>query len=165
MARKPTRSVKMKIFLEVVSLLVIGWVAGAETGSWCCVQPTVERLPYEQQVSIEQAMLGTFGRIMPVLMPLSGVLVIALVIFSRIDGRAVLWLRVIAAICIAITVVSTLTINVPINSLTSQWQLGNDPAEWSNMRARWHFFQGVRGGLFLAAFVLLAIASVIPRQS
>lgn len=155
----------MKVFLEVVSLLVIGWVAGAETGSWCCVQPTVERLPYEQQVTIEQAMLGTFGRVMPVLMPLSGILAIALAIFSRGDGSAVLWLRVAAVICIAITVVTTLTINVPINNLTSQWQLANDPSEWSNMRTRWHFFQGVRGGLFSAAFVLLAVASAINRRS
>jgi hypothetical protein len=73
----------MKIFLEVISLLVIGWVAGAETGSWCCIQPPVERLPYEQQVSIEQAMLRTFGWVMPVLMPLSGILAIALVIFPE----------------------------------------------------------------------------------
>jgi hypothetical protein len=155
----------MKIFLEVVSLLVIGWVAGAELGSWCCVQPTVERLPYEQQVTIEQAMLQMFGRIMPVLMPLSGILAIALVIFSRSDRSVVMWLRVIGAICIAITVVTTLTVNVPINNLTSQWQLTNDAAEWLNMRERWHFFQGIRGGLFMAAFVLLAVASVIPRRS
>jgi hypothetical protein len=155
----------MKVILEVVSLVVIGWVAGAETGSWCCVQPTVERLPYEHQVAIEQAMLRTFGRVMPVVMPLSAVLAIALAVVSRNDGRAVVRLHVIAAICIAITVMTTLTVNVPINSLTAQWQLGNDPAEWSQMRTRWHFFQGIRGGLFLAAFVLLAVASAIRWRS
>ena len=109
-------------------------------------------------------MLRTFGRIMPVLMPLSGILAVALIIFSRGDGRAILSLRVIAAICIAITVVTTLTVNVPINNLTAQWQLTSDPVEWSKMRERWHFFQGVRGGLFLAAFALLAIASVLSRN-
>ncbi len=155
----------MKILLEVLSLLVIGWIAGAEIGSWYGIQPIVERLPYEQQVTMEQGMLRTFGRIMPVLMPLSGILAIALVIFSRNDESVVLWLRVIAAICIAITVVTTLTVNVPINNLTSQWQLTNDFAEWSNMRSRWHFFQGIRGGLFLAAFVLLTVATVIPRRT
>jgi len=155
----------MKILLEVLSLLVIGWIAGAEIGSWYGIQPIVERLPYEQQVTMEQGMLRTFGRIMTVLMPLSGILAIALVIFSRNDESVVLWLRVIAAICIAITVVTTLTVNVPINNLTSQWQLTNDFAEWSNMRSRWHFFQGIRGGLFLAAFVLLTVATVIPRRT
>jgi hypothetical protein len=155
----------MKIFLEVVSLLVIGWVAGAETGSWCCVQPIVERLPYEQQVAMERAMLRTFGRIMPVLMPLSGIVAIALVLFSRSDGSAVLGLRIIAAICIAIAIVTTLAVNVPINNLTSKWQLANDPEEWSQLRMRWHFFQGVRGGLFLAAFGLLVLAIAISQRS
>ncbi len=155
----------MKLFLEVASLLMIGWIAGAETGSWFCVQPIVERLPYEQQVAMEKGMLRTFGRIMPILMPLSGILLIALVIFSWNDGSAVLWLRVLATICIAIIVVTSLTVNVPINNLTSRWQLASDAAEWSQMRSRWHFFQGIRGGLFLAAFLLLTVASVIPRRS
>jgi hypothetical protein len=155
----------MEIFLEVTSLLVIGWIAGAELGSWCCVQPTVERLPYEQQVTIEKAMLRTFGRIMPVLMPLSGILAVALVLFSRSEGSAVLWLRGIATICIAITIITTLRVNVPINNLTSRWPLTNDVGEWLKMRRRWHLFQGVRGGLFMATFVLLVVATVIPQRS
>jgi hypothetical protein len=89
--------IKMKILVEIASLLVIGWIAGAETGSWCCVQPIVESLSYEQQVTIEQ-MLQTFRRIMPMLMPLSGILAIAMVFFSRNEGSALLWLRLIAAI-------------------------------------------------------------------
>jgi uncharacterized membrane protein len=68
-------------------------------------------------------------------------------------------------ICIGITVMTTLAVNVPINTLTAQWQPGNNPAEWSQMRARWHFFQGIRGGLFMAAFALLAVASAVGRQS
>jgi hypothetical protein len=32
------------------------------------------------------------------------------------------------------------------------------------MRERWHFFDGVRGALFAAAFVLLAISLVLTRR-
>ena len=74
------------------------------------------------------------------------------------------WLRVGAAICIAVTVVTTLLVNVPINTQTASWQLTNDPSEWQQMRERWHFFQGVRGALFAAAFVLLAIPLVLTRR-
>jgi uncharacterized membrane protein len=154
----------MKVVIEILSLLVIGWVAGAETGSWCCVQPVVQRLPYAQQVAMEQGMLRTFGRVMPVLMPLSGILAIALVIVSQGDASRTFWLRATAAGCIAITVVTTLTVNVPINSRTAEWQLTNDSAEWDQIRARWHFFQGVRGGLFLLAFAMLVFAMLISRR-
>ena len=46
----------MKAMIEIASLLILGLVAGAELGSWCCVQPVVARLPYEQYVAAEQAM-------------------------------------------------------------------------------------------------------------
>ena len=154
----------MKTSIELPSLLLVGWIAGAVLGSWCCVQPVVARLRYEQFVAAEQGMLHTFGRIMLVLMPLSGILAVVLIIHSRGDTRFVLWFRVAAAICIAVTVVTTLLVNVPINTQTASWQLTNDPSAWQQMRERWHFFQGVRGALFAAAFVLLAIPLVLTRR-
>jgi uncharacterized membrane protein len=154
----------MKTVIEILSLLLVGWIAGAELGSWCCVQPVVARLPYEYYVAAEQAMLRTFGRIMPVLMPLSGVLAILLVVLSRGERTVVLWLRVAAALCIAVTVVTTLTVNLPINTRTASWKLANDSSEWQQMRERWYLFQGVRGWLFASAFVLLTIPLVVSRR-
>ena len=154
----------MKTAIEITSLVLVGLTAGAELGSWCCVQPVVGRLPYEQYVAAEQAMLRTFGRIMPVLMPLSGVLAIALIVVSRGERGVVVWLRVAAALCIAMTVITTLAVNVPINSRTAVWQLNNESSEWYDMRRQWHVFQGVRGGLFAFAFVLLTIPFVLARR-
>lgn len=153
----------MKATIEVLSLVLVGWIAGAELGSWCCVQPVVARLPYEQYVAAEQAMLRTFGRIMPVLMPLSGVLAIVLIVASRGERSLVVWLRVAAACCIAVTIVTTLAVNVPINTRTASWQLTNDASEWQQMRERWHVYQGVRGWLFASAFVLLTIPLAMRR--
>jgi uncharacterized membrane protein len=155
-----SRREDVKTAIELLSLLLVGWIAGAELGSWCCVQPVVARLPYEQFVAAEQGMLRTFGRIMP----LSSILAIALIVLSRGDTRFVFWLRVAAAGCIAVTVVTTLLVNVPINTQTAGWQLTNDPSAWQQMRERWHFFQGMRGALFAAAFVLLAIPLVLTRR-
>lgn len=154
----------MKTTIEIASLLLVGLVSGAELGSWCCVQPVIARLPYESYVAAEQGMLRTFGRIMPVLMPLSGILAIALASVSRGDARFVFWLRVAAAVCLAVTVVTTLFVNIPINTRTAEWAMTNAPEEWYRMRARWHAFQGVRGGLFALAFLLLALALFPSRR-
>jgi uncharacterized membrane protein len=153
----------LKIILEIVTLLAIGWVAGAEIGSWFGIQPIVSRLPYEQQVNLEQEMLKSFGRVMPIIMPFSSVVVVILAFFSRNDPSIVMWLRIIAALCIAITIATTLTINVPINNLTARWQLTESLEKWSDMRSRWHLLQGVRGGLFMVSFILLTIATTIQR--
>ena len=149
----------MRFALEVLSILVIGWIAGAESGSWCCVQPVVERLPYEQQVAMEQGMLRTFGRIMPILMPLSGVLAVALAFSSRSEG-AVFWWRVATATCIGVATITTLAVNVPINARTGSWQVAaQDFRDWAQMRSRWHSYQGVRAGLFMVAFAILAVTT------
>ena len=47
----------LKTILEIVALLAVGWISGAEIGSWFGIQPAVGRLPYEQQVNLEQQML------------------------------------------------------------------------------------------------------------
>ena len=153
-----------KTIIEIVALLAIGWVSGAEIGSWFGIQPIVGKLPYEQQVNLEQQMLKSFGRVMSVIMPLSAVVAIVLVLFSHNDPNAIMWLRIINALCIEITIITTLTINVPINNLTAKWQLTENFEWWSQMRKRWHLFQGVRGGLFLLSFILLTIASTLQRH-
>jgi hypothetical protein len=45
----------VKAAIEITSLVLVGLIAGTELGSWCCVQPVVARLPYEQYVAAEQA--------------------------------------------------------------------------------------------------------------
>ena len=92
-AERNLKSPMLKIILEIVTLLVIGWVAGAEIGSWFGIQPIVSRLPYEQQVNIKQEMLKSFGKVMPIIMPFSAVVVVMLAFFSRNDPTLVMWLR------------------------------------------------------------------------
>jgi len=149
----------LKIVLEILALVSVGWVSGAEIGSWFGIQPIVSKLPYEQQLNLEKSMLRSFGKVMPVLMPFSALVVILLVILSTNDASTIFSLRAVAAACIAITILTTLTINVPINGLTAKWELADNFEKWSLMRKRWHFFQGVRGILFLVSFILLAIAA------
>ncbi len=151
------------IIIEILALLTIGWVSGAEIGSWFGIQPIIMKLTYQQQLDVEKAMLKTFGSVMPVIMPLSAVIVVVLAIVSHNDPGAVMWLRMIAAVCIAIAVVTTVAINVPINNLTGKWQITESFQKWSQMRIRWHLFQGVRAWLFLLSFILLTIASTVQR--
>ena len=155
----------VKLLLEILAVLAIGWVSGAEIGSWFGIQPIVSKLPYDQQVYLEQAMLKSFGRIMPLIMPFSAVVVILLGIFSRHDSTVVMWLRFVAAACIVITIATTLIINVPINNLTAKWEMTESFETWTRIRTKWHLFQGLRGGLFLLSFLLLIIAGTIQHNN
>lgn len=57
--------------LTFLVLVSTGFAASAECGSWAFVHPVIRRLPPASHLGVEQGFLGTFGRVMPVLLPLS----------------------------------------------------------------------------------------------
>jgi hypothetical protein len=128
--------------LSTVVLLLTGWLAGAESASWALLQPVVARLEETPQITMQQGMLRTFGRVMPILLPLTSVLIVVNAVLAPSGAPRVLW--IIAAVAAAILIAFTLTINVPINKRTLTWDPVHPPEGWRNERHRWHTYQGVR---------------------
>ncbi len=54
--------------LGFAALVVGGFTACAEFGSYAFVHPVIRRLPATYHLQVEQGLLRTFGRVMPVLM-------------------------------------------------------------------------------------------------
>ena len=71
--------------LSALVLLLSGWLAGAESASWALLQPVVARLDDTPQIRMQQGMLRTFGRVMPILLPLTAVLIVATAIVPSAD--------------------------------------------------------------------------------
>ena len=138
------------------ALVVSGFAACAEFGSYAFVHPVIRHLPREHHLRVEQGLLRTFGRVMPVLMTLCVVLSIAYAVPSP-EGATGL-ARWSAAAAFTLALVSTLAFNVPVNAATKRWDADNPPLDWKQTRNRWEFFQGVRSWLLLLGFVLLCLA-------
>ncbi len=125
--------------LALATLVITGFVSGAEFGSYAFVHPVLRRLPVTERITVEQGLLKTFGRVMPIGMTLCVVLATA------------------AAFTAA--VLFTVVVNVPINRATGRWDAQHPPADWEPTRNRWELFQGVRSWLLLLGFVLVCAAS------
>ena len=54
--------------LGFATLVVGGFTACAEFGSYAFVHPVIRRLPPVDHIQVEQGLLRTFGRVMPPLM-------------------------------------------------------------------------------------------------
>jgi hypothetical protein len=143
--------------LSALVLLLTGWLAGAESASWALLQPVVARLDTTPQIRMQQGMLRTFGRVMPILLPLTSVLILLTAVFAPAGVPRVLW--VIAAVAAVVMIAFTLTINVPINKRTLTWNAEHPPEGWKVDRERWHRYQGVRA-LLLAVLFLCAVGAV-----
>lgn len=140
----------------MVVLVLTGFSACAEFGSYAFVHPVIRQLPPARMIAFEQGLLRTFGRAYPILMPLTGVLLVIYAVWAGGEGGPAPW-RWLAATAWAAATVTTLTINVPINTHTRTWNPDNPPEGWQQLRTRWDRFQAVRAWLLLTAFLLLSL--------
>jgi hypothetical protein len=60
--------------LAFVALIITGFTSCAEFGSYAFVHPVIRLLPHEHHIGVEQGLLKTFGRVMPVMMTLCVIL-------------------------------------------------------------------------------------------
>jgi len=138
------------------TLVATGFVACAEFGSYAFVHPVIRRLPPVPHLTVEQGLLRTFGRVMPVGMPLCLVLAISNATSGGGEGGPQAW-RWSAVAALALALASTVVFNVPINLATGKWDAQNPPPEWKTTRNRWELFQGLRSWLLLIGFVLVGV--------
>lgn len=141
--------------LELATLITTGSISCAEFGSYALVHPVLRRLPVTERVTVEQGLLKTFGRVMPIGMTLCVVLAVTTAVDSG-DTGPLSWS---AAAAFTAAVVFTVAVNVPINRATGRWDAQHPPADWERTRSRWEFFQGVRSWLLLLGFVLVCAAA------
>src|SRR5262249_47300382 len=102
--------------LEFITLVITGFTSCAEFGSYAFVHPVIRQLPPEHHIWVEQGLLKTFGRVMPVLMTLCVILSLSYAISLnsvRSTARIVGWAS--AGFFVA-GLVSTIIFNVPIKS-------------------------------------------------
>ena len=144
--------------LALAALVIAGFTTCAEFASYAFVHPVIRRLPPQHHIAVEQGLLRTFGRAMPVLMPASVVLVVAYALDATGDGGAAAVAAWGAAVALGAATVSTVAVNVPINTATSRWDPANPPADWQRTRARGVRFPAIPAWMLLGGFVLLCAA-------
>jgi hypothetical protein len=137
-------------------LVVGGFTACAEFGSYAFVHPVIRRLPAAYHIEVEQGLLRTFGRAMPVLMTATLALGVANAIAGGGLGGPAGW-RWAAATAYIAALASTVIFNVPVNLATGRWDAQHPPDNWKQTRDRWEFFQGLRSWLLLIGFVLTCV--------
>lgn len=142
--------------LTFFALAVPGFTACAEFGSYAFVHSVIKQLPVEHHVAVEQGLVRTFGRVMPVLMPAS---LVVLIVWAGAVGWSQPWVMGSAVSLWALGLITTVVVNVRINLITARWAAaGSTSDEWRSMRERWELFQAIRSWAFLASFLLVCVA-------
>ena len=150
-----------------LNLLLTGLLAGLLVGI-VFVEVSFLDLSAFVYTAVEQPKHRVFEPIMPVFNTLvigSGVLVLLLM---RERKTLSFILTLVGVICTIVMVISTLLVNVPINSeIMNVWSAENPPADWAQVRDQWNFWHSFRTVLAVVAFVcqLGAVLAPIPMQA
>ena len=141
---------------QFVTLLLFSLVTGVFWGTWFSLSRSIAAITASTFLEVGRLMIANLGGPMSVLMPaaLASALVLCVLLFRGRQARASLFATVALAL-MAVALVITLTVNVPIDRLIESWTTATLPSDWSAIRDRWEFYHGLRTALSVAALASL----------
>src|SRR5215510_5396690 len=107
-------------------------------------------------LEVGRLMIANLGGPMSVLMPaaLLSALVLCVMLFRDRDTGATLFASA-ALVLMAMALIITLTVNVPIDRKIQSWTTAGLPPDWRAIRDLWEFYHGLRTLVSLAALTCL----------
>lgn len=121
---------------RLVNLVLAGLLTGNEVGTKAVVHPALDTLPPDARFRAERAVVGRYGRVMPVLMPLTMLSVVPILVAIR-DRRSLAFRATLAAVAAyGAMVVVTVVGELPINRRLLDAPLQAPPADFAELRRR-----------------------------
>lgn len=142
----------METTVEVLALLIIGPLLGVEIAVAAFLNPVLGRLPDGAFAQARSDSARLLGKVMPFWYAAALAVLIAAAILLRAD-----WLFITGALAMALAVVATLTLLVPINNRIGRWA---EAADVDRGQARlWDRLHRRRVALLVAVFGLVVAAA------
>ncbi|MGB8405496.1 MAG: anthrone oxygenase family protein [Mycobacterium sp.] len=139
----------MEHLLQILAVIATGTLVGVEFGVAAFANPILERLPDD---AYRQAR-ATGSRILGTVMPFWYIAAIAPVVVVAILGRAPLVIA--AVVLMALVLVLTLSVLVPINNRVAAWAAAPMPSR--DLAHRWDRLHWLRVALLAMSFVLVVL--------
>ena len=145
--------------LCVVTATVVGLMVGVEFAVAVFVNPIMLRLPAGQSIEARADGGRVLGRVMPFWY--FGSLILTAWLSAATWGRPAGGAAVAAAALLAVSVVMSITLLVPINNRSKTWTADLHPADWREQQRRWDRLHYARVAILVAAFVLTAVGATL----
>jgi Domain of unknown function (DUF1772) len=140
----------MEEVIEIVALVIAGPMVGVEIAVAAFTNPIIGRLPDD---AFRQARRDG-SRVLSKVMPFWYIAVLVMLIVAAVITSGE-WLVTVAAVLMAMVMLLTVTMLVPINNRIGAW---TDAAD-RDLARRWDRLHWLRVGLLVVVLVLLAISA------
>ena len=145
--------------LAIVTATVVGIMVGVEFAVAVFVNPILLRLPAGSALEARADGARVLGRVMPFWY--SGSLLLTAWLAAVTWGGSAGVEAVTAAALLAVSVVMSITLLVPINSRSATWTADHHPANWREQQQRWDRLHSARVAILVAGFVLTLVAGMV----
>ena len=150
---------------QATTIVLFSLVMGVFWGTWFSLSRTMDQLSGETFVAVGHEMIRNLGGPMAILMPLA--LLSALVTLALLrQGRqtVALWWVLAGFLLMAVALVITLAVEVPIDNQIQDWTAATLPGDWRSIQSRWELFHTIRTFLSVAAVIAVTISGVVTAQ-
>ncbi len=144
--------------LAVVTATVVGTMVGVEFAVAVFVNPILLRLPAGPSLEARADGARVLGRVMPFWYVGSLILTAGLAAATW-DKPAAGGAATTAAALLAVSVVMSIALLVPINNRSATWTADHHPGDWREQQQRWDRLHYARVAIIVAAFVLTLVAA------
>lgn len=147
----------MESVLAIVTTSVVGLMVGVEFAVAFVLNPIMLRLPFAASLAARTDGGRMLGRTMPFWYVGSLILTLGLAAVSW--GRLTATMALIAGGLLAVSVIMSVLLLVPINKRSLTWTADNHPEDWRAQYRRWDRLHHIRVAIIVAAFVLIAVGA------
>jgi hypothetical protein len=149
----------MLVALAVITTTVVGIMVGVEFAVAVFVNPIFLRLPAGPLIQARADGGRVLGRVMPFWY--IGSLILTAGLAAATWGGQAASAAIAAAALLAVSVVMSVALLVPINNRSITWTADDHPGDWREQQQRWDRLHYVRVAILIAGFVLALVAAVI----
>ncbi|GAA4869760.1 DUF1772 domain-containing protein [Actinomycetospora straminea] len=147
----------MTSVLAVVTATVIGLMVGVEFAVAAVLNPILLRLPAGASLAGRADGGRVLGRVMP--WWYVGSLVLTAALAAATWGTPAAATALVAGLLLAVSVVLSIALLVPINNRSRTWTAEHHPDDWREQHRRWDRLHLGRVALIVASFVLVLVAA------
>ena len=147
----------MTSVLAIITSTVFGLMVGVEFSVAFVLNPIMLRLPVGAMLEVRAVGGRMLGRAMPFWYIGSLILIAALTAATWGTSSAAAFL--VAAVLLAVSVVMSIALLVPINNRSITWTASDHPADWRQQQQRWDRLHYARVAIIVTAFVLVLAAT------
>lgn len=138
-------------------------VAGIFWGPWFALTRSLSEFNAEEFIKITQVLSANLGKLMRVLLPTTILMMILSAGIYPQKGSTGFYLIIAAITLLIISLIITLTTELPIVKRVEKWTLTTLPSDWTDIRDRWIWFHVVRTSTSLLGFACLIISVLFLR--